>query len=63
MVSEHFLGGFIQEDPSSEFSKLFQAIVVAHDDILRSVALVLGVSILLAMVTDALVAWLVVQPK
>jgi len=44
MVYEHILGCFIPKDPSSRFSKLFQiVVVVAHGDIPRSVALVLGV--------------------
>jgi hypothetical protein len=48
MVYEHFLKCFIPEDPSLGVSKLFQAIiVVAHGGILRSMALVLGASILL----------------
>jgi len=53
MVYEHLLGRFILEDPSSRFSKLFQtSIVVAHGDIPRSVALMLGASRLLAMAKD-----------
>jgi hypothetical protein len=53
MVYEHFLGCFMLEDPSSRFSKLFQIVViVAHGDIPRSLALVLGVNILLAMAKD-----------
>jgi len=48
MVYEHLLGCFIPKDPSSRFSKLFQ-VVVALGDIHRSMALVLGVSRLLAM--------------
>jgi hypothetical protein len=50
MVYEHLLRCFILEDPSLRFLKLFQdAATVAHGDIPRSVALVLGVSKLLAM--------------
>jgi len=53
MVYEHLLGCFILEDPSSGFSKLFQVvIVVAHGDIPRSVALMLGANRLLAMAKD-----------
>jgi len=53
MVYEHFLGCFIPEDPSSGFSKLIQvATIVAHGDIPRSVALVMGVNKLLAMAKD-----------
>lgn len=53
MVYEHLLGCFILEDPSSGFSKLFHAIIfVAHGDILRSMALMLGASKLLVMVKD-----------
>jgi hypothetical protein len=42
MVYEHLLGCFILEDPSSWFLKLFLVVVVvvAHGDILRSMALV-----------------------
>jgi hypothetical protein len=48
MVYEHFLRCFIPKDPSSGFLKLFQVVViVAHGDILKSIALMLGVSILL----------------
>jgi len=50
MVYEHLLKCFILEDPSLGFLKLFQATtVVVHGDILRSVALVLRASRLLAM--------------
>jgi len=52
MVYEHFLGCFILEDPSSEFSKLFQVVIIAHGDIPRLVALVLGVTKLLAIAKD-----------
>jgi hypothetical protein len=53
MVYEHLLGHFILEHPSSRFLKLFQAIaIVVHGDIFRSVALVLGANILLAMAND-----------
>jgi len=48
MVSEHFLRCFIPKDPSLGFLKLFQVVAnVAHGDILKSIALMLGVSILL----------------
>jgi hypothetical protein len=49
MVYEHFLGCFIPEDPSSRFSELF---LVALGDILKSMALVLGVNKLLALAKD-----------
>jgi len=53
MVYEHLSRCFIPKDPSTRFSKLFQAIVVVtHGDILRSVALVLWASRLLAMIKD-----------
>ncbi len=53
MVYEHFSGCFIPKDPSSRFSKLFQAIVVvARGDIPKSVALMLGASRLLVMTRD-----------
>jgi hypothetical protein len=53
MIYEHFLGCFIPEDPSSRFSKLFQtATIVAHGDILRLMALMLGANRLLAMAKD-----------
>jgi hypothetical protein len=43
MVYKHLLGCFTPKDPSSWFSELFQSIVVvAHGDIPRSMALVLG---------------------
>jgi len=48
MVYEHFLKCFIPKDPSSGFLKLFQVVAtIAHGDILKSIALMLGVSILL----------------
>jgi hypothetical protein len=54
MVYEHLSRCFIPKDPSTGFLKLFQAIVVVtHGDVPRSVALVLGVSRLLAMIKDA----------
>jgi hypothetical protein len=49
MVYEHLSRCFILKDPSPGFSELFQVVVVVHGDILRSVALVLGASKLLAM--------------
>jgi hypothetical protein len=53
MVYEHLLGCFIPEGPSSWFSKLFQVdVVVAHGNIPRSMALLLGVNIMLAMAKD-----------
>ncbi len=53
MVYEHLSGCFILEDPSSGFSELFQVVVaIAHGDILRLVALMLGVSRLLVMAKD-----------
>ncbi len=53
MVYEHLSRCFIFEDPSLRFSKLFQVVdVVAHGDILRLMALLLGVKKLLAMVKD-----------
>jgi hypothetical protein len=51
MVMGHLSECFILEDPSLGFSKSFQ-IVIAHGDILRSMALMLGFSKLLAMVKD-----------
>jgi hypothetical protein len=47
MTYEHFLRCFIPKDPSSRFLKLFQVVAIAHDDILRSMALMLGANILL----------------
>jgi hypothetical protein len=53
MVYEHFLRCFIPNDPSLRFSKLFQINTTIHcGDIPRSVAIVLGVSKLLAMAKD-----------
>jgi hypothetical protein len=52
MVYEHLSKCFIPKDPSSQFSKLFQVIVITHDNILKLMALVLGESRLLAMVKD-----------
>jgi hypothetical protein len=53
MVYEHLLGCFIPEDPSSGFSKLFQAAtIVVYGDIFKLMALVLGVSKLLVMAKD-----------
>jgi len=53
MVYEHISRCFIPKDPSSWFSKLFQVVtIVAHGDILKSVAIVLGATKLLAMVKD-----------
>jgi hypothetical protein len=53
MVYEHFSRCFIPKDPSSKFSKLFQAATTfAHGGIPRLVAKVLGVSRLLIMVKD-----------
>jgi len=43
MVYEHLLRCFILKDPFFEFLQLFQVVVaVAHGDILRLVALMLG---------------------
>jgi hypothetical protein len=45
MIYGHLLGCFILEDPSSGFSKLFQAVTtIACGDILRLVALLLGLT-------------------
>jgi len=53
MVYEHFLGCFILEDSSSGFSKLSQVVtIVAHGNIPKSMALVLGVNKLLTMTKD-----------
>jgi hypothetical protein len=49
MVYEHILGCFIPEVPSLGFLKLFQAFVVAHGDIFKLVALMLGANRLLLM--------------
>jgi hypothetical protein len=60
MVYEHFLNYFILENPSLRFSELFQAtIVVAHGDILKSMALMLGAGKLLAMARDSKVLHLI----
>jgi hypothetical protein len=54
MVYEHLSNYFILENPSLGFSELFQAtVVVAHGDILKSMALMLGVNKLLAMARDS----------
>jgi hypothetical protein len=47
MVYEHLSKCFTPKDPSLRFLELFQVII--RGDILRSVALMLGVNILLAM--------------
>jgi hypothetical protein len=53
MVYEHISRCFIPKDPSSKFLELFQVVVtIVRGDILRSVALVLGVSRLLVMAND-----------
>jgi len=53
MVYEHLSRCFIPKDPYSRFLELFQVTtIVTCGDIPRSVALVLGVSRLLAMVKD-----------
>jgi len=53
MVYEHLSGCFILENSFSRFSELFQVVViVACGDILKSMALVLGVNRLLAMAKD-----------
>jgi hypothetical protein len=55
MVYEHYLRCFTLHDPSlgPKISKLFEIVtIVTHGDILRLVALVLGVRRLLAMVKD-----------
>jgi hypothetical protein len=56
MVYEHLSRCFIPKDPSSRFSKLLQVVVVvvvvAHGDILKLVALVLGANRFLAMTKD-----------
>lgn len=53
MVYEHLLGCFILEDPSSWLLKLFQILItVAHGDIPKLVALILGANKLLAMAKD-----------
>jgi len=53
MVYEHLLRCFIPKDPSLGFSELFHVIIIVYcGDIPRSVALMLRVNILLAMVKD-----------
>jgi len=53
VVYGHHSSSFILEDASLKFSKLFQIIVIITcGDILRLVALMLGVSKLLAMAKD-----------
>jgi hypothetical protein len=53
MLHEHLSRCFIPKDPSSGFLKLFQTvIVVAHGNILRSMALMLVANRLLAMAKD-----------
>jgi len=53
MVYEHLLGCFILEDPSSWLLKLFQVLItIAHGDIPKLVALVLGAIRLFAMAKD-----------
>jgi hypothetical protein len=52
MVYEQFLKCFIPKDPSLRLLELFQAVIIACGDIFRSVALVLGASILLVMAKD-----------
>jgi hypothetical protein len=52
MVYEHLLGCFILEDPSSWFSKIFQAVVVTCGQIPRLVGLMLGANKLLIMAKD-----------
>jgi hypothetical protein len=53
MIYEHIWGCFILKDPSSRFLELFQIVDdVAHGDIPRLVALVLGVNKLLVMAKD-----------
>jgi hypothetical protein len=52
MVYEHLSRCFILHDPSPRFSKLLTTSIVACGDILRLVALVLGVNRLLAMAKD-----------
>jgi hypothetical protein len=54
MVYDHLSNYFILKNPSLGFSELFQAIVViAHGDIFRSMALMLGVNKLLVMARDS----------
>jgi hypothetical protein len=54
MLYEHLSKCFILEEPSSGFLKLFHATTttIAHGDIFRSMALVLGVNKFLAMAKD-----------
>ncbi len=53
MVYEHLLRCLVPKDPFLGSSKLFQiVIIVAHGDILRSVALMLRASRLLTMAKD-----------
>jgi hypothetical protein len=53
MVYEHLLKCFIPKDPSLGFVELFQGVVaIAHGDIPKLVALMLGASRLLAMAKD-----------
>jgi hypothetical protein len=53
MVYEHLSRCFIPINPSSGFSKLFWVVIaIAHGDIPRLMALVLGANKLLAMVKD-----------
>jgi hypothetical protein len=53
IIYEHLSGCFIPKNPSLRFSKLFQVTIVnTCGDIPRLVALVLGVSKLLAMAKD-----------
>ncbi len=53
MVYEHFSRCFIPKDPSSRFSKLFQVVItIAHGDIFKFMALMLGANRLLAMAKD-----------
>jgi len=54
MAYEHLSRCLILEDPSLRFLKLFQVVAttIIHGDILRSMALVLGVNKLLATIKD-----------
>jgi hypothetical protein len=53
MIYEHISKCFISKDPPLRFPELFQTIVVVvHGDILKSMALALGVNKLLAMAKD-----------
>jgi hypothetical protein len=64
MVYEHLLEYFILDGPSSGFLKLFEiVVVVARGDILRLVALVLGVSKLLVWQRILMVFILLSQVK